>query len=126
MFECPVGFLFAVDYMDFSPCVTCPLKKDCKEIKEKYQIKNRDEKIIFYKANKFVFEVFDAGWSHHYSMIDYAKEKGYAEKQIKGNKKEKWVISYKQIFHMMMELIPFYKATPIYKKKNGGYLYGKK
>lgn len=106
----------AIDYLD-TICLDCHNSKICNEISRKYNIKSKEEKVNFEKANNFVKDVFNAGFKHPYVLRDYAIKMGHAEKQIMGTKKITWVISYENIFKMMQEKIPFYKTTAIYKKR---------
>ena len=92
----------------------------CSKIKEEYGIKTGNEIINFYKANNFIKEVFKAGWSHPYGFRDHAIRRGYAVRDKKGNIKDVWKISFKDIFWMMTDPIPYYKLTPIFKKLNKG------
>lgn len=110
-----------------SDCIDCRQFKECEEINTKIeQLEvDKDDFIDFYKANKLLKDIFSCGYSHHYSLRDYAVLKGYAVKRIKANKKDVWKITYNKLFEMMFERVPFFTTTPIYKKNHGGFIYGK-
>ena len=87
-----------------------------KDLIPKYNITDMEEMISFKKANDFVADQFNAGWSHYYSFRDSAIMMGLADSIIKGSVKKKWVITYENIFRMMYSSVNFYETTPLYQK----------
>jgi hypothetical protein len=113
--ECPNNLLFAVDFFNSEKCLHCKLAMYCELTREKYRIKDREEKISLSKARDFIQDVWGKTWSYPI-IIKRNAEKYNLLSQKKGKKFTNWTISYTNIFILM--------NTPLWKTLYAGRLHG--
>lgn len=104
---CPNGLAFACDFNKFAACDKCSKRKECEEIKNRYNINDIHEPISFSKARDFIKDIWGKTWAYPIDVKRNAKKYGLVI-EFKQETYSTWKITYSQIFDLMN--IPLWKT----------------